>query len=46
MKVKSESEVVSVAFQPKPTVLVSGHNGAQVLDASSQKEFSDRQRDR
>ena len=36
----------AIAFQPKPTVLVSGHNGAQVLDASSQKEFSDRQRDR
>ena len=29
-----------------PRYLVSGPNGAQVLDASSQKEFSERQNDR
>ena len=31
---------------PNPRYWFQGHNGAQVLDASSQKEFSERQRDR
>ena len=39
------TNVAGTGAQPKPTVLVSGPNEAQVFDVSSQKEFGEKQSD-